>query len=111
MSDKNLETVQDLIIRDFELEAGEELLSEAALLELLSKQVAYWIENKLEFLLSLMYRLDIDEAKVSHALSPYSEEAPDIAIARLILNRQKQRVFTKQHYKQQQLEGWEWEAE
>ncbi|MCB0584494.1 MAG: hypothetical protein KDD06_04100, partial [Phaeodactylibacter sp.] len=58
---------------------------------------------RLEFLLSLMYRLDIDEKKVHFALSPYSEEPANIALSRLILERQKQRAFTKQHYKQEDL--------
>lgn len=98
-----------LIARDFELEASTELLTEAELLQLLADQIAYMIDHRLEFLLSLMYRLDIDESRVSAALSPASEEPANLALARLVLERQKQRVFTKQYYKQQNPDNWNWE--
>ncbi len=111
MNQDNLETAQSLIIRDFELENQEETLSEEDLLRLLADQIAYMIDHKLEFLLSLMYRLDIDESKVNRALSPLSEVPANIELARLVLERQKQRVFTKQHYKQDNLDGWEWTEE
>ena len=65
------------------------------------------IDYQLEMLLSLMYRLDVDERKVAAALSPLAPELPAIAIARLVLERQKQRIFTKQKYKQET--NWDWE--
>lgn len=111
MNQENLDTAQSLIIRDFELENRAETLSEEDLLRLLADQIAYMIDHKLEFLLSLMYRLDIDESKVNRALSPLSEEPANIALAHLVLERQKQRVFTKQHYKQDNLDSWEWAEE
>lgn len=100
-----LKTTTELINRDFEiLESDEELISEEQLLEMLSARIAYLIENRMEFLLSLMYRLDVNERKVHAALSPLAPEPPPIGIARLVLERQKQRAFTKQHYRQQPLE-------
>lgn len=98
-----------LIARDFELESSTEMLTEVELLQLLADQIAYMIDNRLEFLLSLMYRLDIDESRVGAALSPASEEPANLALARLVLERQKQRVFTKQFYKQQNPDNWNWE--
>lgn len=103
MDKGQLATTAELIVRDFELEPQQEILSEEELLHLLANHVAAMIETKLEFLLSLMYRLDIDEKKVHFALSPFCEEPANVALARLILERQKQRVFTKQHYKQEDL--------
>ena len=38
--------------------------------------------------------------KTRAALDPSAEEPANIAIARHIIDRQKQRIFTKQHYKQ-----------
>ncbi|MBK7869811.1 MAG: hypothetical protein IPJ74_03535 [Saprospiraceae bacterium] len=111
MEDLNLQKTVALIAQDFDLEAQEQALTEEALLQLLSDQIAYLIDHKLEFLLSLMYRLDIDENKVNRALSPFSEEPANVAIAKLVLNRQKQRVFTKEHYKQESLDNWEWEED
>lgn len=99
-----------LIVRNFELETTEESLSEEELLELLTHQVAYMIEYKMDYLLSLLYRLDVLEHKINHALSPVAIDPPAIGLAKLILERQKQRVATKKEYKpkDEDLEGWEW---
>lgn len=103
MNKDNLASTTELIVRDFELEPQEKALTEEELLRLLSDIVAEMIERRLEFLLSLMYRLDINEKKVHFALSPFCEEPANIALAKLILERQKQRAFTKEHYKQEDL--------
>ncbi len=92
-----------LIIRDFELEVGEDEISDEALFDHLANQVAYMIEYRLDFLLSLMYRLDILEYKINDVLQNRTAEAPNIGLARLIVERQKERIFTKQHYKQTKL--------
>ena len=100
-----------LIVRNFELETTEETLSEEELLDLLTRQVAYMMEYKMEYLLSLLYRLDVLEHKINHALSPVAIEPPAIGLAKLILERQKQRIATKQAYKpkiDEDMDGWEW---
>lgn len=101
---QDTEQVRELIIKDFELESVREGLTEEELFDLLANQVAYMIEHQLEMLMSLMYRLDIDESKVDFALSPYSPDPANVAIAKLVLERQKQRVFTKAYYKQKPLD-------
>lgn len=90
-----------LVIRDFGLEAVDETMSEAQLFELLCNEVAYMIEYRIDFLMSLMYRLDVLEHKINFALSPVAPEPANIGLARLILERQKQRVRTKQVFKQE----------
>ncbi|MCB0569175.1 MAG: hypothetical protein KDC66_05405 [Phaeodactylibacter sp.] len=105
MTNDTLANTTELIIRDFELQPLDRPLSEEELLQLLADHIADMIEHRLEFLLSMMYRLDIDEEKVSYALSPYSPEPANIGLARLVLERQKQRAFTKQYYKQEGLDG------
>ena len=102
MDDKDLKKTAELVLRDFELETDKETISEEELLQLLANQLAYMIEYRLEFLLSLMYRLDIDERKINAALSPEAKVPPNIGLAKLVLQRQKQRVFTKKFYKQEQ---------
>ncbi|MCB9299876.1 MAG: hypothetical protein H6566_04445 [Lewinellaceae bacterium] len=104
MSEDTLATTTELIIRDFEMQPQEKTLTEEELLQLLADHIADMIEHRLEFLLSMMYRLDVDERKVDRALSPYSDEPANLALAKLVLERQKQRAFTKQYYKQQDLE-------
>lgn len=109
MEKEQIKLTTDLIRRDFEIETPEEQFSEEELLRVLANQVAYMIEYKLEVLLSLMYRLDIPEDKVHFALSPQSSEAPNVALAKLVLERQKQRAYTKMKYKPEDLgDGWTW---
>lgn len=88
-----------LIVTNFELDPLEKPLSEDELLEVLAHQINYMIEYRMEFLLSLMYRLDIDEDRVNYALSPFAKEPPAIGIARLVIDRQKQRNATKAYYR------------
>lgn len=109
MEEQNLQQTAALIKRDFELDASTEMLSEEELLQLLADQIAYMIDHRLEFLLSLMYRLDIGERQVNAALSPFAEAPPNLGLARLVLERQKQRIVTKQYYKQQNPNHWNWE--
>jgi hypothetical protein len=97
-----------LIARDFELEVGDNPLTEQELFDLLANAVAYMIESRLDFLLSLMYRLDIDEQSIRAALAPDAPELANIGLAKLILQRQKDRIFTKMKYKQPPLEDSDW---
>ncbi len=109
MDTQDIQQLTALVAQDFDPAPLEQVMTEEQLLELLSEQVAWMIEHRLEYLMSLMYRLDVDERKVDRALSPIAEEPAHLALAKLILERQKQRVFTKRHYKQQHPENWDWE--
>lgn len=97
-----MDSAKDLIVKDFELVTPESEMTEEEFFDFLSDHIAFLIENRLEYLMSLMYRLDIDESRVHFALSPFSPEPANIGIARLVLERQKKRVATKLFYKQQQ---------
>ena len=108
---KETQATAKLIARDFGLEKIEDHdMTEGELLQLLESQVAHYIEHNLDFLLSSLYRLDISEKLVRTALLPSSDIPANIAIAKLILERQKKRVQTKQFYKQPKLDdlGEEW---
>jgi len=100
----------DLIIRDFEIEVGEKELNEKELFDMLCDQVAYMMEYRLDFLLSLMYRLDINEQKINEALSPKTLIAPNVGLAHLILERQKLRVKIKTEYGKKDLDKKDWEG-
>ncbi len=109
MDKRTFDSTKELIAKDFELETLEDdTISEEQLLELLAERMDFLIQNRTEFLFSLMYRLDIDERKVEKALHPLSPEPANIGLARLVLERQKQRAYTKQHYKQDKLEDMDW---
>ena len=108
--DKNtLDSTKALLAQDFELEnIHDDAVSEDELLDMLAQQMDFLIEKRTEFLFSLMYRLDVDERKVAAALSPLAPEPANIGLARLVIARQKQRAFTKQHYKQEKLDDMDW---
>ncbi len=89
-----------LIARDFGLEGHETPLTEEELLLLVANEVAYMIEHRLDFLLSLLYRLDVLEPDINFALSPYCTEPANEALAKLIVDRQKKRILSKRKYKQ-----------
>jgi len=98
----------ELIIRDFEIEVGEKELTEQELFDMLCDQVAYMMEYRLDFLLSLMYRLDIDEYKINQAISPKALIAPNVGLAHLILERQKLRIKIKTEYGKKDLDKDDW---
>ncbi|TXB64486.1 hypothetical protein [Phaeodactylibacter luteus] len=104
-SDKDLELAKALILKDFGIQEGKEApnASEEDLLRFLADQIAEMIAFNLEVLLSNLYRLDVSEQKVNFALSPRCPEPANIALARLVLERQKARAFTKKHYQQPDL--------
>ncbi len=97
------------IYRDFEIEPSATFVSEDELFLTLVDHVDWLLEKRMEWLLSLMYRMDIDEAKVQQALMPTAPEPANIGLARLILSRQKQRAHTKLTIQPEKLEGdWGW---
>lgn len=107
MNNQNIiEVTESLVRNEWELEGGAAFLSEEDLLEALANHVAFMIERRLETLLSTLYRMDVSEAKVNQVLHPTSKEPANIGIARLIIERQKARLFTKQHYKQNTTSDW-----
>lgn len=93
-----LEETTALIVRDLNLETPAPLADDAALLKYLSEVVAEMITNKLDLLMSTLYRLDVDEKKINQALQPGHTDAANIALAKLIIERQKKRIETKRAY-------------
>lgn len=88
------------IFKNFEVEIPEEEINEEQMLNLLADRIAYMLEYQLEYLFSMMYRMDVSEKKVSAALHPLADEPANVGLARLVIERQKERLFTKEHYKQ-----------
>ncbi len=84
------------ILADFEITTqGEAQFDEAAVLEMLTKQIAWMLETKTEFLFSLLYRLDVDERLVRRAMDPSTEIPAAEGLARLVFDRQMARIKTK----------------
>ena len=82
------------------------ILDEAAVLDLLTERVEALMRDDLDLLLSSLYRLDVEEHKIQHALK--SDTIPHAqGIAKLILERQKERLKTRQQYKSGEQKDWE----
>ncbi len=107
---ENAETTA-LIVRDFELTTPEKPMTEAELLNYLADVIAYMIENRLDYLLSLLYRLDVAEDKINRALMPGNAEDAIVSVARLVIVRHKRRFATKNAYQDQNPSNWNWDLE
>jgi hypothetical protein len=85
-------------------------MTEEELFLLLCDEVALMMETRMDYLLSLMYRLDVLEKDINVVLTPGFPEPVNVGLAHLILERQKQRIQTKKAYAQAPIEeeGWEW---
>ena len=55
------------------------------------------MRDDLDLLLSSLYRLDVEEYKIQRALRS-GDMPPARGIAKLIIDRQKERLKTKKHY-------------
>ncbi len=101
-----LQQTTELVAKDLEIEGQWEFLSEKELLDALSDHVEYMMKYRIELLMSTLYRLDVSEQKVAKAMQPLTIDPPNIGIAKLIIERQKQRIETKQNYKPSVLKDW-----
>mgnify|MGYP001168309686 CR=1 FL=1 len=97
----------DIILRDFEIAPaeGETPPDDAALFQMLCDRIAWLIEHNMEYLLSLLYRNDVAESKIHQALSPLGPDPANVALAKLVMERQKQRMETKKQYGKQDAGG------
>lgn len=96
----------EILIRDFELaDPGSAAPSEEELFAMLCDRIAWLIEHNMEYLLSLLYRNDVLESKIHFALSPLDPDPANIALAKLVMERQRQRLETKKKYGSQPADG------
>jgi hypothetical protein len=107
--EENLKQTSALVREPFELESVPG--SEEELLALLAERIAEMLERRPEYLMSLLYRLDVLEKKIVPVMRPDAPEPANVGLARLVLERQKERAETKRTVKPEPLEGlegWEW---
>lgn len=100
-----------LISVPFELENVPPQADEAILLAMLSERIEEMLDKRPEYLMSLLYRLDVLEEKIRPVMRADAPEPAHIGLAQLVLERQKQRAETRQTIKPdplEGLEGWEW---
>ena len=96
----------ELIIKEFELAAPDaDAPSEEALFQMLCDRISWLIEHNMEYLMSLLYRNDVLERKIQDALLPGNPDPANVALAKLVMERQHQRLATKKQYGKQASEG------
>jgi hypothetical protein len=111
MNNIDLSEEAALLKASFEMEDAVMPTDEAALLALLAQRIGDLLETQPEYLMSLLYRLDVLESKIRPVMHPGAIEPVNIGLARLVLERQKQRVETKRSVPTKPLENmddWSW---
>ncbi|MCS6930028.1 MAG: hypothetical protein NZM43_11130 [Saprospiraceae bacterium] len=87
-------------------------LDESAIVALIADRVSELLEEQPGYLMSLLYRLDVLEEKILPVVRGQSEEPIPLALARLIWERQKQRIATRRQVKplpmDEETEEWRW---
>ena len=102
------ELIQDLN-RSYELQLAEQL-SAAELEGLLAEKVNRLIREDFGALVQLLYRIDVNEARLREVLKVNAGEDSGKIIARLIMERQWQKIETRRKYRHDpQKEDSEWE--
>lgn len=85
------------LLRDLEMD--DNYISEEMFLDVLTEKVAFLLDSKLDFFLSLLYRLDIEEIHIKRVLTSRDSIDPPRELAMLILKRQKDRIATREKYR------------
>ena len=99
MNDEQLE----LAMSGISLEAISED-EERTLINLLANRIAELLEGNPDLLFSTLYRLDIYESKINTVLKIESD-AP-VGLARLIIERQREKLRTRKKYKSDSEVDW-----
>lgn len=109
--DKIMQQTAFLVNGSFDLPVSKTSVNEEELIHVLSERIAEMLERQPEQLMSLLYRLDVLEEKIHPVMRPNAPEPANIGLARLVVERQRQRIATKLSIKPKPLEGldgWEW---
>ncbi len=57
------------------------------------------VNNDFDYLLSLLYRIDVDEKKIRHLLATKKEANAGELIAQLMIERQEQKIRSREQFK------------
>lgn len=95
---------QTLLSESLDLPVPREELDEATFLQHLADVVDYWMQHRMDQLMSLCYTLDVSEALVAEAFHPNAPEPANLGLARLLYARQCRRLETKRTIKAETLD-------
>lgn len=112
MPQHDREWISEMILKQNKEDSGYEIIkTESNSFEKLCDYISWLMESRMDFLLSLMYRLDVTEKSIKDALHPSNPVNPVKALAELIIQRQLDRIKTKERYRVEiddRLKGMEW---
>lgn len=97
-----MEQEKEIICKELEAEYGislHGLVSEQEIIEKLALQVGVLAEKGPDAFFQMMYRLDISERLLNKAMV---DKAAAVEIARLIYNRQRQKIRSREYYKRKE---------
>ena len=96
MIDK-LEIAQKLVIKDLDIDGPGLVFSDLEKLEnWLTGEIGYLMDRDFQKLMNILYRIDVSEEKTKVALS---QSHPAKGIAKLILERELQKVASREKYR------------
>jgi len=98
-SDQLFNKTQELVFQSLELDPKDHQTDESALLDYIGDAVAWYLEKRLEYLMQILYTMDVDEGVLQRAFSFENEEPTNITIAKAIIARQQRRAESKLNYK------------
>jgi len=104
--DVPIQMVAQQVVDDFALEVAAPPQSEEELLDLLGDVVAYLIEKRLEYLMQILYTMDVDENAMRYAFSNEHNQPVNMVLARAILEREKQKAQTRLEYQPETPRDW-----
>ena len=92
-----IEEAQKLVVKDLQIEANDLVISKLEKLEnWLTGEISLLINQDFQHLLNVLYRIDVNEEKVKLAMASTS---PARAIAKLIIERELQKVASREQYR------------
>jgi hypothetical protein len=99
MPDQTLHQTYDLIVRDFDLEP-QTAASIKEVKQFLAKRITILMHQNMGLLMSILYRIDVQEARLKMILeySPAAEMPGQLAD--LVIERQLQKVKTRKQYRE-----------
>lgn len=90
--------VLDLVVKDVGLERpGDDFSKLDQLVEWLERQIELMMTQDFQRLVHLLYRIDISE---SNAKKAFSSAKPSMELAKLIVERELQKVITREKYRE-----------
>jgi hypothetical protein len=96
---------------NLEIDLSTPNITDEELLAVLTIRIENMLEQETDMLLSLLYRLDVEEKAILKALQPEIGETAASSLAKLVLKRQKQRWEIKKSTEVDHNDipkGWEW---